>query len=115
MDKIKKGDVLYRQNLLKGISSFEVIKVGTKYAKLSTLNGVPIKVDLQRMRDEDDRLYVRHPGEFEARKQHYERYCNLVERLRLYTGKLTASTITPGQIDDFNDLLDRIEKPVKTG
>lgn len=115
MDKIKKGDVLYRQNQLKGVASFEVIKAGRKYATLSVLHGPPIKVDLQRMRDEDNRLYVRHPGEFEARKIHYDRYCKLVERLREFMRKLSASTITPGQIDDFNDLLDRVEKPVKTG
>lgn len=110
MDKIKKGDVLYRQNQLKGVASFEVIKVGRKYATLSVLNGPPIKVDLQRMRDQDDRLYVRHPGEFERRKQHYTRACDLVDRLREFTRKLTPSTITPGHIDDLNDVLDRIQK-----
>ncbi|MGP1680859.1 MAG: beta barrel domain-containing protein [Giesbergeria sp.] len=109
MDKIKVGDVLYRQNILNGVASFEVLKVGRRYVTLSTLDG-PIKVDMQTMRDEQSRLYVRHPGEFESRKNHYKRYCKLVERLRVFTSGLAAVNITPQQIDELNATLDRMPK-----
>lgn len=109
MDKIKKGDVLYRQNRFGGVASFEVIAVGRRYLKLSTLDG-PLKVDMQTMCDEEHCLYVRHPVEFEARKKHFERYCQLQERLKKFTSGLAAVHITPEQIDELNAVLDRMPK-----
>lgn len=110
MDKIKKGDVLYCQSSIgQGVISYEVLKAGRRYATLSGIHE-PFRVDLQRMRDDHGRLFVRKPGEFEARQKHYERYCQLQERLKEFTRGLAAVHITPEQIDELNATLDRIQK-----
>lgn len=110
MDKIKKGDVLYCQSAIgQGVISYEVLKAGRRYVTLSGLHE-SFRVDLQNMRDARGRLFVRKPGEFEARKIHYDRYCKLVERLRDFTRGLVAVNITPEQIDELNATLDRMPK-----
>ena len=109
MDKIKKGDALYCQSSIGQVISYEVLKAGRRYVTLSGING-QFRVDLQTMRDEQCRLFVRKPGEFEARQKHYERYFQLQERLKEFTRGLAAVHITPEQIDELNAALDRIQK-----
>lgn len=110
MDKIKKGDALYCQSSIgQGVISYEVLKVGRRYVTLSGING-QFRVDLQTMRDEQGRLFVRKPGEFEARQKHFERYCQLQERLKEFTRGLAAVHITSEQIDELNATLDRMPK-----